>query len=429
MNTGLTLIYTTFLYYLCMVLIGKYILMYVPKKGSLILSFLIFFPFSWVILTQNAAVYVPCYIGVLVLQFLLIKRSFIGARTRSLVFSYLILLCANAILAAPVSTLIPGKYIYVDVLVASIIGATVILICTTRIRLLIRQMLEWTPKRILAISAILLVITACMSVLISGFQYAMFPHMWDKWTQVFSLALLLAICAIIPVVLMISVSNTQLKTLTADYEQQIRAQAEHYKNLANASRDMQQFRHDYKNMHIAVERLLEQGDQAGALALLRQGSESLEHPGGYRAAFQTGNGIADALLTDKQKRASACNTKICFEGMIPQELLSPTELCVLLGNSIDNALDACEKLSPEEEKRICVTCRCANGFLFFTVTNPVGEKVQIRDNHIATTKENKTLHGFGLYSLHAIVKKHDGQLQLSSTENSFTVSIDLCVPT
>ena len=67
------------------------------------------------------------------------------------------------------------------------------------------------------------------------------------------------------------------------------------------------------------------------------------------------------------------------------------------------------------------------GFLFLTITNPIAEKVLIRNNHIATTKEDKTLHGFGLYSLHSIVKKYDGEVKLSATENSFTINVDLCI--
>ena len=143
--------------------------------------------------------------------------------------------------------------------------------------------------------------------------------------------------------------------------------------------------------------------------------------------FDTGNGIADALLTDKQEKAVLQNTQIAFQGAIPPEALSPTDLCVILGNSLDNALEACQKLPDRDDKTISVTSNCRGGFLFISITNPIAEKVTVRDNHIATTKENKTLHGFGLYSLHSIVKKYDGDVQLASTDKTFTISIDLCV--
>lgn len=288
-------------------------------------------------------------------------------------------------------------------------------------------MFEWTPRYVLIISTFLLVASATVSALISGFQRSNYPDMMQTWIQVTTSFLLLAICIVLPVIFIIAISNTRLKTLTADYEQQIRAQAEHYKNLAEANYEVRRFRHDFKNIRIAIEKLLAQGAHDEALALIRQCSDSLENPGGFHPIFDTGNGIADALLTDKQEKAVQQNTQIAFQGAIPPEALSPTDLCVILGNSLDNALEACQKLPDRNDKTISVTSNCCGGFLFMSITNPIAEKVAIRDNHIATTKENKTLHGFGLYSLHSIVKKYDGDIQLASTDKTFTVSIDLCV--
>ncbi|MBR4017499.1 MAG: sensor histidine kinase [Oscillospiraceae bacterium] len=230
-----------------------------------------------------------------------------------------------------------------------------------------------------------------------------------------------------PIIFVISNSNTRLKTLTMDYEQQIHAQAEHYKNLAEANYEVRKFRHDFKNIQIAIETLFTQGKYDEAMALLRQCGHSLENPPGLHPKFDTGNGIADALLTDKQEKAVGHNTHIVFRSVIPPETLSPTDLCVLLGNSLDNALDACKKMPIGESKTVSIACDCSSGFLFLTVTNPIAERVQINNNHIVTTKENKTLHGFGLYSLHSIVKKYDGDIQLSATEDSFTIHIDLCL--
>ena len=197
--------------------------------------------------------------------------------------------------------------------------------------------------------------------------------------------------------------------------------------MSKANYEVRRFRHDFKNIRIAIERLLERGEYDEALKLIRQCNNATEHPDGFHSAFDTGNGIADALLTDKQEKALAHNTQITFQGTIPTDFLSPIDLCVILGNSLDNALEACQKLPSQGRKTISISCNCSSGFLFLSITNPIAEKVTIRNNHISTTKENKTLHGFGLYSLHTIVKKYDGELQLSSTEDSFTVSIDLCV--
>ena len=154
---------------------------------------------------------------------------------------------------------------------------------------------------------------------------------------------------------------------------------------------------------------------------------TLENANGFSIMYDTGNGIADALLSDKQQKALACNCNIVFQGAIPLNHLMPTDICVILGNTLDNAIEACEKCKTTEPLTITVTCNCNSGFMFLSITNPISEKVKINNNHIATTKENKTLHGFGLYSLHSVVKKYEGNIELKSTDTTFTANIDLCL--
>ena len=143
--------------------------------------------------------------------------------------------------------------------------------------------------------------------------------------------------------------------------------------------------------------------------------------------FNTGNGIADALLSEKQRQASAYNTIIEFNGMLPQDILSPTDLCVILGNTLDNAVEACQKINSDANKIISISCNCTSGFLFLTIRNPINESIPIHNNYVATTKENKTLHGFGLLSLHSVVKKYDGSVKLIASNNLFTANIELCI--
>ena len=115
--------------------------------------------------------------------------------------------------------------------------------------------------------------------------------------------------------------------------------------------------------------------------------------------------------------------------MIPRQGLSPTDLCVILGNTLDNAIEACQALSANEQKTIVVTSEYRSGFWFLKIHNPIAKSVAIHNNHVATTKANKTLHGFGLYSLHSVVQRYDGEVRLSSTDDCFTVDIDMCVTT
>ena len=228
--------------------------------------------------------------------------------------------------------------------------------------------------------------------------------------------------------LLIISSNSRLKKQNADFEKQIEAQAEHYRHLAEANAEVRRFRHDFKNLRFALVKLLSEGKKTEALAVMQEFGETLDSGKRFVMLFDTGNGIADALLTDKLHRAKQSNALISFEGAIPNSALLPTDLCVLLGNTIDNAIEACEKLPEEFERNIAVECNCSSGFLFLTIRNPIHKPVDIVDNRVTTTKKDNALHGFGISSLHKVAKKYDGTVKLDAKGGYFTVNVDLCIP-
>lgn len=429
MNMSWVTIYNSIVYYCCLLFMTRFLLVRKPRIWALCLSFLVFIPLIILASFGNTSFLSPAYIIFEVLQFFLIKLSFQNVKIRNLVTSYFFLYCTNMILVSLVVAIFPASRFYADYLINTAVAILCFLLCLSKIRCVVQQIMQWTPKYILIISTLLFVLTAVMFAFISGSNFFANYGLLNRALRIIFTILLFAICTALPVIILIAVSNAKLKSLTTDYEQQIHVQAEHYKNLAAANFETRRFKHDFKNISIAIEKLLADGKHEQALALLQKYNNTLNSPGIFRPGFDTGNGIADALLTDKSEKASAFNAEITFNGAIPQEYLSPTDLCVILGNTLDNAIEACQKLDFQMNKTISISCNCNSGFLFLSINNPISEKVIIHDNHIATTKENKTLHGFGLYSLHSVVKKYDGEVRLSSTDDCFTVDIDLCVRT
>ena len=241
--------------------------------------------------------------------------------------------------------------------------------------------------------------------------------------QVISLSSLLVICIAFPVIVLISTANTHLKNLTKNYEQQIEAQALHYSELSRSNLEMRKFRHDLKNIKIGVGKCINEGRYDEALTMLELADDSKSS----LLAFDTGNGIVDALLADKQKKADSSNIKIDFSGAVPTDSITATDLCVIFGNTIDNAMEACGKLDDSTDKTIKVECKCNSGFMFVNMSNPVDKPVAIKSNKIKTTKADKSLHGFGLYSLDKVVKKHNGEMKLSCDDNVFNLDLSLCL--
>ena len=418
------MIYHSVLYYICLLLIARYILDCKARIWMMLCSFLVFFPLIPPIVLGDHALLSISYITIQLLQFVLVKLSCKKVKIRHLVFSYVTLYCLNMILVSVAVAIFPAYYLLFDYIINTVTAMLCLLLCFSNIRHTVRQIIEWTPKYILIICGLLLISATVVSVFTSGTELYPDHDILIRATQIIVSILLLAICIVLPVMILISVSNSQLRSLTANYEQQIHSQAEHYQNLAAANYEVRRFRHDFKNISIAIKKLLADGKQDAALKLLQECTQSLESS---RPSFDTGNEIADALLSEKQTKAADFHTEICFSGMIPRQGLSPADLCVILGNTLDNAIEACQALSENEQKTIGVTSEYRSGFWFLKIYNPIAKCVTIRDNRVVTTKANKTLHGFGLYSLHSVVNKYNGEVRLSSTDNCFTVDIDLCV--
>ena len=238
--------------------------------------------------------------------------------------------------------------------------------------------------------------------------------------QIISAILIIAIGIMVPLLIVNNISSAYYKNIADNFERQMQMQLKHYETLARADSEMRRFKHDFKNLRIALSDSLDKNDVAGALAFLKD-SENYTSP--RYIIFDTGNPVADALLTEKYHNAEAAGAKIIFDGMIPNSIVQPADICVILGNSLDNAIEACAQIPGE--KTISVYSYMNNGFYFLTVRNPTLKDVVINGSSIPTSKKEKESHGFGLYSIQNAAEKYGGEMTLSSADREFKLEVYL----
>ena len=184
---------------------------------------------------------------------------------------------------------------------------------------------------------------------------------------------------------------------------------------------LRRFRHDFKNHAIVVNAMLEQGDTDGAKRYFSGISSEITDT---LPKFSTGNSIVNSLLHIKSADATANGTEILFDGVIPAEGIEPKDMCICVGNLLDNAIEACSGLPVTDSKTISVTSVIRNNMLLLTVQNPVGAGKKLNKNQMpATTKSDKRAHGIGLRNVRDIVKKYNGTLQLSAENGVFTAEL------
>lgn len=193
----------------------------------------------------------------------------------------------------------------------------------------------------------------------------------------------------------------------------------HYKEVDTMYRQMRMWRHDYRN-HIQLMKVLaSQGDMAGIQAYLDKLETDLTT---VDVPLKTGNPMADAILNSKISLAHARQIPTQVDARIPVKLsMSELDLCCILGNLFDNAMEASLALPPEK-RLIRVYMDMKGSQLYISFTNYTAKKKQHKiHGRFATTKGEG--HGFGLVRIDTIVERLSGYLSRNSEDGAFTTEI------
>lgn len=182
--------------------------------------------------------------------------------------------------------------------------------------------------------------------------------------------------------------------------------------IQNMYRQMQAWRHDYRN-HIQNMKNRLVGEQRELEQYLDELADDLTQAD---TSIQTGNVMADAVLNSKLSVAEQKGIQLNIKAYIPQGVaMTNVELCSVLGNLIDNAIEACEKL-PDDQRFIRVYIDEFKGQFYLSVQNSSPPVIRDRGTY-RTTKAGS--HGFGLFRIDRIAKKYGGYVNRQYEEGIF----------
>ena len=184
---------------------------------------------------------------------------------------------------------------------------------------------------------------------------------------------------------------------------------------------LRSFRHDFKNHSLVLNAMIEQGNMTGAKAYLKDLTEDIS---GAMPRFSTGNEIVNSLLSIKSSSAAKDNIIILVDGTIPPQGIAPKDMCIIVGNLLDNAIEACRKLPDTADKQITIQTGMEGNMLFISVQNPSpGSGTIPVDGLPKTTKANSRIHGIGLKNVRDIARKYNGKLNVSTKNNYFNAEV------
>lgn len=193
----------------------------------------------------------------------------------------------------------------------------------------------------------------------------------------------------------------------------------HYREVENMYRQMRGWRHDYRNHIQMLKALAAAGDLPGIREYLDKLDTDLNT---VDTVLKTGNAMADAILNSKISLARSRHIPVQADARIPVKLrMSELDLCVILGNLFDNAIEA-SLLLPEEKRMIRIYMDMKNTQLYISFTNfTASKKLQKSGRLFRSTKGAD--HGLGLVRIDSIVDRLDGYISRNSEDGAFTTEI------
>ena len=211
------------------------------------------------------------------------------------------------------------------------------------------------------------------------------------------------------------------------YEQQITLCNRQAAERENAYQESCALRHDLKDYLISLQVLLD----AGETEKVREEIECmLEENRIYRKEVShCGNIIVDSLINYKYSLAQNEGISMKCQIQVPETLpYEGTDLCIIMGNLLDNAIEAVRHL-PAEKQEIDLVVKVTKGILKFIVENPYqGSIKENRQGQILTGKKDSQNHGIGLSSVRRAVEKYNGELTVQYEENIFRTMVMLYLP-
>lgn len=240
------------------------------------------------------------------------------------------------------------------------------------------------------------------------------------WMLLAAIALICLNLSFYPVYLQL-VNNLQMKKNTHFYIKQMELFRQEKAMEEAAAIEIRQLRHDMRQHLIFVGELLENGTLESAQdALIELIGETRKRG---RLESRTGNMVVDSMVNHVWK--TAVENGIIFHADIaplPELSIKDADLCVLLGNAFDNALEA-SRFVEDGRKEIWVAFQYIKGSLYIQIKNIYEGDVKLSADRKILSRKEESGHGFGLYSMERITEKYHGRMDIKSGGGLFTVEI------
>lgn len=201
-------------------------------------------------------------------------------------------------------------------------------------------------------------------------------------------------------------------------------QKDYYKNVEKSQHEVAAMRHDLKNHLHCIASFIEMEQYQDALQYIEEIYATSRH---LSSTVNIGNSLISILLNNARERSTQSGIRMTVNAMVPPDLpIDNVDLCIILGNLLDNAYEACCRMEESDGDRfINVEILFKKSFLFIKVSNSFNGQYLIKENRYESVKKGQHFCGIGLSNVKTTVEKYDGEMKVTPVERVFTVTVML----
>lgn len=241
----------------------------------------------------------------------------------------------------------------------------------------------------------------------------------DASTRI-SLIIAVLICGVSDVFLFYAMREMDKKAMLESRLQQMEqiqlSDFQQYRLMDELYRKERMFRHDINNKLTASLSMLEYGNLHECSTLLREISEQI---GSYKRQEYCENTLLNTVLSNKLGYAEELGIQVKTTIQVGELKLSPSDLCSVFSNILDNAIEACQKIPAENKPFLSLSASTLHGYLVVRCENSALSGLQADSSNHSASRGDSHAHGWGLEILRQIAQKYDGNLHVEFSDGVF----------
>ena len=206
-------------------------------------------------------------------------------------------------------------------------------------------------------------------------------------------------------------------------EKYLELQAEHFQQLMAQDEKMRKFRHDM-NSHMNMLKYYCESKQYEVLTDYL--SNMTQESAVYDVTVYTRNSSVDAVIAPLALIAQEKNIEMEWKGILPEQTkVALYDLCTIVSNLLKNAIEACDEIAEEKEKKIEIRVGSYNNQIYLSFRNTVEKNIMVEKQRLVTSKRDKDNHGIGSQNVKEAVQKYDGTIIYKCEDGWFEVKIGI----